>query len=75
MTKYSHLVVTYNHDTHEFDYDVETTLSKFRDGCIWDDVAQEWTWAENSTDDGNDTDAVDTIALMFMRHNERLKTK
>ena len=69
MTKYSHLVVTYNHDTGEFDYDVDTTLSKFSDGVIWDDVEQEWGWAENSIDEGRDNDAVDELAKMFMAYN------
>lgn len=70
MTKYSHLVITYNHDTGKFDYDVDTTLSKFSDGTIWDDIEQEWGWAKNSTDTRHDSDALEELVKIFMAYNE-----
>ena len=42
MAKISHFVVTYNHETGEFDLDDDTALSVFDNQLVWDDKLEEW---------------------------------
>ncbi len=69
MAKLSYLVVSYNHTTKEFDYDVETTLANFPNGWIWDEEKETWKYPEDEEEDGNDADSVDELATLFMKYN------
>lgn len=70
MAKISHYVVTYNHETKIFEYDVETTLAHFPDGWIYNEETEEWSNSEDVTDYGNDVDGEDLLVEILNDHDQ-----
>ena len=62
MAKISHFVVTYNHETKEWELDSETVQRL--GGTIFDTVANKWTKAEGNTEEHT----VDTQATNILYH-------
>lgn len=70
MAKISHFVVTYNHETKELEYDVDTTVSRFSDGWIYNEETEEWTNSEDITDYENDVVGEDILIDLLRESNK-----
>jgi len=47
MCKQIHLVVVWDSESKEFHVDMDTTVSKFPEGEVWDEATEQWELAED----------------------------
>lgn len=70
MALISHYVVTYNHETHKFDYDLDTTMAKFQDGWVYDEESGEYIFPEEELSVGNDDDGAELLQEALDKLNQ-----
>ena len=51
MSKISHFVITYNHETKEWDLDSDSETVQFLGGTVYDTVSGEWETPSGGTEE------------------------
>ncbi len=72
MTKQTHFIVTYNHETREFNYDVEETLAKFGSEWVWNDETNKWEDLKLPENEGFVQDGEDALIVALNEHGLKL---
>jgi hypothetical protein len=74
MSHISYFVISYNHETQEFEHDQDTCEAHFPDGYIYDTVSEEWVKTEMWSDLGiADEDAVIQVLRIINQLNDKEK--